>query len=107
MADRAQRDLDAEKTLTLPFLLPRSQNLALDLDHSTLDKILSQDVESQMGQPMHFVSMSIPACLAYHVLSFVLGILTTVGMIWGLSSYGCFVGGGGGSGGERYFVVGP
>jgi hypothetical protein len=42
-----------------------------------------QDVESQLGN-VHCVamSMSFPTCLAWHVLSFLLGILTTVVVIW-------------------------
>ena len=40
------------------------------------------DVESQRVDRVHYVSMSIPAFLAWHVLSFLLGILTTVLVIW-------------------------
>jgi hypothetical protein len=39
------------------------------------------DVESQSGDGVHVVTMSIPVCLAWHVLSFLLGIVTTVVVI--------------------------
>ncbi len=39
------------------------------------------DVESQRIGDFHYVSMSIPACLAWNALSFLLGILTTLVVI--------------------------
>jgi hypothetical protein len=39
------------------------------------------DVESQSGDGVHVVAISIPICLAWHVVSFVLGIATTVVVI--------------------------
>ncbi len=49
------------------------------------------DVESQV-ETVNVVSMSIPACLAWHVLSFLLGMATTV-LVIGVVT-GCQVGGG-------------
>lgn len=40
------------------------------------------DVESQRVGNVHYVSMSMPAFLAWNLLSFLLGILTTVLVIW-------------------------
>jgi len=49
-----------------------------------------EDLESQAaeGEHVHYVSMSmsVPACLAYNVLAFGLGMVTTVGIIWGLGA---------------------
>lgn len=64
-----------------------------------------EDVESQIGgvagqMDVHFVSMSIPACLAWHVLSFLLGILTTVLVIWGVPGWT-------GRGGVFFTLLGP
>jgi hypothetical protein len=57
------------------------------------------DVESQQqSNQVHSVSISIPACLAWHVLSFCLGILTTMLLVWGFMA--C-------AGAVTYIVLGP
>jgi hypothetical protein len=58
------------------------------------------DVEAQQSSnQVHSVAMSIPAFLVWHVLSFILGILTTVLMVWGFMTCGVGVG--------SYTALGP
>jgi hypothetical protein len=58
------------------------------------------DVEAQQQiNPVYSVSMSIRACLAWHVLSFVLGILATALVVWGFMARGV--------GARGYTALGP